>query len=580
MRHRTIVAVAVTVFAVLYTAMKVMAVPSAQMVVPDFWSPPIHLFSNSGRGMVPVHAVTLQSDGISIMGKESVLSDFFANFPFTGRIVPPPATGPFPASVTVTNENPPYDYAYSKQRTLLGQIAVDQGFCSISTPPDQNDRYRTFGGSRSWSDAASGQAIVGGLPYAMEYNIPGRTWSRLAGDMVGVANGYNGRWYPSGVQLPGSNTPVLVVGGSSYLDLSAIFKAYLANPGAPLPPLTSEDYVPNLTVEYWDSVQTFHHAVPMPADVFDEDYTKVNLLPDGRRVLMSGQSGTYWIYDTLTDQWTDQRVKRPGNIGEVPNYGASMIELPLRLIDNELGYHNGSTLTCGGQPDTESEHSCDIYDPDSNTLTRYDMGVKRSFPTIVNSFEGVLIIGGFSSDGSTDPQYVQIFSPRTKQFFVGQTQMHVQRAYHTVTPVLKEGRVFVGGGSLVGRALGGESPTAEYYYPFYFAYPRPAITKVAGSATSATLALGRSYQMVVSSATPIAEVTLFGLSSVTHDIDNAHTPVQQLITSTTTAADKVTRTVTFQITAAGHGLLPGQYWGVALDANRLPSSGFTVTVVP
>lgn len=533
----------------------------------DYFLPVINLTATaSGRGLVGAHGVTLPDSSVYLFGRETLANNFFSDIPFAGRFTFPVV---YPSNISVTNETLPFDTG-----AWGGIPYTDQGFCGITRLGQVPNRFTLYGGTRGWADPGSQTALAAGVPYALRYATTSGTWTRLAGNMTGVgAHGYNGRWYPNAVSIPGANDPALVVGGAEVLDLSASYQAYLQNPNAQPPPPVPADYSPNLTVELHDTVAGFHAPVAMPADVYDEDYTKVNLLPDGRRVLMSGQSGSFWTYDLTTQAWTDSGLHRAGNVGEVPNYGASTVVLPNRVVNREFGYSNGSTLTCGGQPNTDSEHSCDLYDPDLNTLTRYDMGVRKSFPLVMNGFEGVSILGGFSSDGSNGGAAALMFSPRTKVIYQGTSHLAIGRAYHMVAPVMSSGAMLVAGGAPGGRALGGETPTAEPYFPFYMLLTRPTVTS-----SPATVHLGHSYQVVVTSATPVSEVTLFGLSSVTHNQDNGYGPVQLRVTAQQSSGTR--RTLTVSVRAVGDGLLPGQYWLVALDGSLVPSAGVLVTVAP
>ena len=85
---------------------------------------------------------------------------------------------------------------------------------------------------------------------------------------------------------------------------------------------------------------------------------------------------------TAANPWQVETVARPGTVmGQDPNHGTSTLLLPIRAIDGQWGYANGTVLMAGGSHNTSHEQHVDVYDPVAKAWKpRIDMGVLRHHP--------------------------------------------------------------------------------------------------------------------------------------------------------------------------------------------------------
>ena len=238
--------------------------------------------------------------------------------------------------------------------------------------------------------------------------------------------------------------------------------------------------------------------------------------------------------------------------------------MPIRLNDFEWGYTNGSILLAGGSHGTDYEESVDVYDPVLNSWRELDMGIGRHHPSTVLLPDGrILIVAGHNNDANSIPTgYAQYIDPANDfQVSWSQSAFDEVRGYHTVTLLLPDGRVLVGGGNPGGGA-GNEKTDFRYFYPDYFDGQRPEITSF-----PAQLDYNSSNTVTWQNATSVSEVVLVGMGSMTHSIDFNQRHVQLLIQGSTND------TTTFQAPPNGMVAPPGYYILYILDQNRKPSIG-------
>ena len=205
-----------------------------------------------------------------------------------------------------------------------------------------------------------------------------------------------------------------------------------------------------------------------------------------------------------------------------PNYLASSVMLPLRVGNDQgqAGYHNGSVLMVGGNPGSTYEHTIDVYDPIADDwIAQIETGVIRHHPSTVVLPDGrILVIAGHSDLPGGDPGVgrAQYIDPRTGFTLAeGTAVMPEVRGYHTITLLLPDGRVLVGGGN-PDNAVFQERDNFRFYHPDYMARPRPAIAQA-----PATISIGSRFGLQWKGPSNVVEVVLIALGSMTHSFDSA-----------------------------------------------------------
>jgi len=326
-----------------------------------------------------------------------------------------------------------------------------------------------------------------------------------------------------------------------------------------------------------------------PEIVWNPDYTHAFTFPYGpptfpvNLVLMFGGAGVpvYFSPDAPAgSRWFPTGMVRPGTAtGVLPNHGASSALLPMRALNFEWNYANGSVLQAGGGSESTMERSIDFFELTSGWGQGIDLGVRRRYPATVLLPDGkVLIVSGYDAT-ETSPvirsaHYLDARPPAS--LTTGAAAMGEVRGYHNVALLLPDGRVFVGGGRSRGSEVddpADEKPTFRYLYPPYLSPresppPRPAITV-------APAAIGYAASFAVGfSGGPVSEVVLMGLGSMTHAFDTNQRYIQ--LATGTQGADTIQVTGPVDRQTAP----PGPYMLFVLDANHVPSVARFVQVGP
>jgi hypothetical protein len=150
--------------------------------------------------------------------------------------------------------------------------------------------------------------------------------------------------------------------------------------------------------------------------------------------------------------------------------------------------------------------------------------------------------------------------------WIAQVETGVIR-HHPSTVLLPDGRVLVGGGN-PDNAVFQERDNFRFYYPDSMTKPRPVIAW-----HPPTIALGSRFGLQWKGATPVTEVVLMALGSMTHSFDSSRRSIEREI-----------------IQRLPHGVLdvgspasaewasPGYYMRFVVDGNRVPSVGQIVKV--
>jgi galactose oxidase len=515
----------------------------------DHFSATMTLTDATGALLRPVH-VDLRPDGrVLMIGVDGN----------TGLFTPSPAIADVQlAAATAPVEVPPYT-------VFDGRYAVgDLLFCSGHTQLADGSFF-SVGGTRHIVDQQESEFYISGLAYGTRFD--GTSWTRTTarltepGPTLGAV-----RWYPQATRLPDGR--VLVTSG---YDL-------------PIWGPLEGDWLPgtrNISAELYDPAsQTFvplTDAAHTPVAIFNPDYSHVFVLPyagGADQAYVLGESSAPVMFGaTRPDPWDVRLVPRPGTtlFGDgtarivAPNYGASSVMLPIRLAPT-WGYHNGSALVAGGAYQTPNEHSVDIYDPIANGWSpRLDMEVRRHHPsTVVLPDSRVLVIAGHDDSGTsgTRIRHATYVDPALAfRVTEGVAEMGETRGYHTVSLLLPDGRVLIGGGRTAGsNSPSDEKATFRYYYPGYMFRARPSILW-------APTALRYGQPGTIVHTGQASEIVLLALGSMTHSFDSNQRSIQLAFSGTTLLAPPNPETAP-----------PGYYMLFVLDANRTPSVARIVKV--
>jgi hypothetical protein len=437
-------------------------------------------------------------------------------------------------------------------------------------------RLLTIGGTRFGEDWTTppepGHApptTLIGLSYATRYD--GTTWRRIADPLKGRGGtGETWRWYGQGTRL--ADGRVLVLGGFDYVS-RIVDGEFTGTPSA------------NSTAELFDpTTETFTllGSGAAPPEIINGDYSHPFVLPYvgvGADVIEFGWTSEPVYLNVAAAGWHVEREPRPGAAvggGQVlthPNDGASSAMLPIRIANGEWGYFNGAIAIAGGEHGMPMEHHVDVWDVVANMWTRHvDIETRRHHPSTVLLPDGrLLILGGHDDTTPGNPEVGRALylDPRNNFMLTGgYAMMGEVRGYHTVTLLLPDGRVLVGGGRSAGPLAGSdEKPTMRYYYPSYLFRARPII-----DAAPATLGFGAVAQ-ITARGNP-TEAVLMALGSMTHSFDANQRYVQIGLAPRAGEPDR------FDIVGPPNPQTapPGYYMLFVLDAVRTPSVAAIVRV--
>jgi len=245
-------------------------------------------------------------------------------------------------------------------------------------------------------------------------------------------------------------------------------------------------------------------------------------------------------------------------------------------------FDTGKLLKVGGAESYDSDHPAkdnafviDINDENNVTVTPTSNSLEFS-RTMLNSVVlpngEVLVTGGldqakvFTDVGARFQ--AELYNP-TSNTWRTVAGMQEARTYHSVSILLSDGRVFVGGGGLCDSTPGCENhQSAEIYSPPYL------FTSGGGFATRPEISLAPDQAdygdvIAVTTNSPVTEFSLIRFSGATHSTNNEQRRIP-LATSTGTAHN---------LTIPGRNLLPpGYYMLFALDANGVPSISKSIQI--
>ena len=326
----------------------------------------------------------------------------------------------------------------------------------------------------------------------------------------------------------------------------------------------------------------------LPAMAFPRWYPTVTTLPDGRALIISGNTTckTCWatipeIYDPVTNTVS----QLPGASQTVPYY-SFMFVLPNGLLVNAGASDppaiSTQTLDVANQswalvnPSIFAAWSAVMYLPGkvmksgSNTYV-LDMtqpapawrqtaakNVPRDlFSDLTILPDGtVLVTGGNTAAGPVLD--AEAWSPVTETW-TKWAAMQVERSYHSTALLLPDGRVVTaGGGRNPGQA---DRLSAEIFSPPYlFKGARPTISSV----SSTTIPYNSAFSIVTPDAASIAKVSLIRTGAVTHSFDENQRFLNLSFTQNAGSLD-------VQAPANANLAPPGYYMLFILNTNGVPS---------
>jgi len=145
------------------------------------------------------------------------------------------------------------------------------------------------------------------------------------------------------------------------------------------------------------------------------------------------------------------------------------------------------------------------------------------------------------------------------------------RGYHSISILLPDGRVLVGGGRDETTATSLEKPSFRFYYPQYMFASRPTIVSA-----PTMISYGERFTVESDTSTP-TEAVLISLGSMTHSFDMNQRSIQLDVAEVVASGSGRDRSVVIAPTDAS-AAPPGPYMLFLLDADRIPSMARMLTL--
>lgn len=532
----------------------------------DPWTAASTFRTEEGWYATPVHAALLTDGRILFVGvaRESFPATVSTRYRRVAWIFnPPPAGADIPQMTTIEETTEPVQLDNVPYGT--GRRISDDLEC-MGSVHDGNGRVITAGGARAIT-STSGQAgnVIFGIPYLTIFTDE-TNWIRSK-TMVGVGpHKTRGRWYPTLTRTPDGR--ILIIGGIELIDLHE--------------PSATESAA-NLTIESFDPATGEQRLMSgperTPVAIHAGDYAHSFVLPfpsAPKDILILGERGVPVLgRSTTTDSYAELPRPRPGPSDPKANFGASSVQLPLRVQNRQWGYGNGSAMVVNGNMHTQYEHQADVFDPMTAgwRTPSIEMGFARHHPSTVLLPDGrVLVVNGHDMNGGLDVQKAQYIDPRNGFTVTTDTASSgVIRGYHSVAVLLPDGRVLVAGGRDQVTADSLEKPNYQIYTP---SYPAGLAPRLGG--TPASLGYTGLFQLTATGAVP-KELVLIGLGSMTHSIDMGQRQIELPIGKIYTNNTGIHRVIA-GAPANGHVAPPGYYWLFAVSEAGVPSGAKLIKI--
>lgn len=290
-------------------------------------------------------------------------------------------------------------------------------------------------------------------------------------------------------------------------------------------------------------------------------YPAVNVAPDGT-LFHPGPTNQMLTLDLHTDNG-------------VTHHGDRENEDFHRLYNSTVMFDIGKMLVAGGgNPSAQTAMVIDINGGAPLVTPTNPMNFPRTFQNSIVLPNGeVLSVGGntsgiqFSDQGTVVTP--EIWNSATQQWSALAPHTY-PRNYHSTAMLLKDGRVISMGGGLCGGCQTNQQNAEIFEPPYLFnddgtLADRPAIVETDDSVVPGDT-------MVLSGSDDIVEFSLIRLAALTHHHSTDQRRIPLAFNKTSTGAYELT------LPANANVLIPGNYWLFALNAEGVPSIGYSVSV--
>ena len=229
---------------------------------------------------------------------------------------------------------------------------------------------------------------------------------------------------------------ILIIGGIELIDLHERSATELAA---------------NLTIESFDPATGEQRLMSgperTPVAIHAGDYAHSFVLPfpsAPKDILILGERGVPVLgRSTTTDSYVELPRPRPGPSDPKANFGASSVQLPLRVQNRQWGYGNGSAMVVNGNMHTQYEHQADVFDPRRGLADTVDRDGIRS-----TSSEHGADAGRAESSWSMDTTCMVVSMCSAPSTSIRaklrrddrSTSSGVIRGYHSIAVLLPDGR--------------------------------------------------------------------------------------------------------------------------------------------
>ncbi len=270
--------------------------------------------------------------------------------------------------------------------------------------------------------------------------------------------------------------------------------------------------------------------------------------------------------------WIDTRQN-----GTVTNAGTRNDD-GYSMNGNAVMYDIGKILKTGGAPayeDANSTSSAYVIDVNSSSARKITpMNYARAMHNSVVLPNGQVVITGgqtyvklFSDDRSI--LMTELWDPKTESF-TKLSAMRIPRNYHSMSLLLPDGRVLVGGGGLCGSCTTNHANVEILTPPYLLTASGALATRPAITSAPATSSYGAAMQVATDS--PVTSFALVRLSAATHSVNND----QRRVPLQSSSADGRNHSLTIPNNS---GIVPpGNYMLFAMNANGTPSIAKTVQI--
>jgi galactose oxidase len=449
------------------------------------------------------------------------------------------------------------DMSFTSVSDTITKVAIlDLNTGTVTRPSDVNTHHQMF--CTGLALLADGRVIINGGSgdrATTIYNPVTNTWS--VGPLMNIPRAYN-------------STAVLSTGQALTLGGSWRDSAGGKN---------GELFTPSGTGGTWRSlpgVLATNILTADPAGIYRADNHAWLFGDSGGTVFHAGPSKQMnWI--TTTGSGSINGAGNRSDSQDAMNGNAVMYDIgKILTLGGATAYQDAGSVV--NTQATQRAYTIDITrgagQPVSVARTG-NMAYARSFSNSVVLPDGtVLTFGGQQHPQAyTDTAGVrspELWSPATGQFTAMAPETS-PRNYHSVGVLLRDGRVFSGGGGLCGDGCTANHPDGQVFTPPYLLNSdgtlrtRPTITAAPSSAATGAA-------ITVTTGAAVSKFALVRIGSSTHSVDTDQRRVPLAVTG------QSGNTYTLAIPADDGVAIPGNYYLFALDAAGTPSLASIINI--